>query len=1193
MPPRGRDKLGAVGIRCAVLENESMNSTLSRSSYLIALSAVVGVAVIGMLTGQPILQSFLAGRVGMKPLTAALFVVIILGLAAEARRIHRLAAGAGLIVLGFGLTGASEYLLGVDFGTGRLMGPDFLRLETVMPGRMAPATAIAFVAIGVLLLLRGHSAAVIRTRRLLIATVLLISVSVLIGFVYGAREFRGMSSATPMALPTALALLLSALAAGKLFCEHEWPWTLWEGEGTTVTLSRFLIPTVILIPIIAGAVRLAGEAHGWFGRELGTALMVLFHIVALIGVLLWALTRLQRSEGQHEAYGEELRQRDAELTEVIRKLNQQTRNFEEAQTVAGLGSWQWDVLHDHVQWSPELHRVFGTPPGMLEPSFEGYLAHVHPEDCERVERAVRESLNTREPFALEHRLLRLDGTEGVINSRGNVESDSSGTVIRVYGIAHDITASRAAEAELQRSEERFELASQATSDVIWDWNLVTNGLWINDGWTKQFGYPQAGDIALSDWSEAMHPEDHDGVLAEIKRVFESTENVWAGEYRLRTYGGEYREILDRGFVIRDRAGKTLRMIGAMMDITDRKQAEISIKLLHRTTELILKSAADGLFGMDLDGVNTFVNPAAAHILGYEPDELEGKQMHATIHDRHEDGSSFPWQECPAAQTIADGAGRSSTGVFWSKMGRAIPVDFSATAMVDERGAVTGAVMTFRDISERHAVDRMKDEFVSTVSHELRTPLTSIRGALGLLVSGRLGVMPEKAARLLEIASTNADRLVRLINDILDIERMESGKVTLNKAPADAAELVRQATDMMQQLASESGVTIIVEAKPLPLIADADRIVQTLTNLIGNAVKFSPPKSIIRVSTQATADGVMFQVEDQGRGIPRDKLQSVFERFKQVDASDSREKGGSGLGLAICRSIVRQHGGEISVASDVGVGSVFSFNVPVPSTSTVPVSEAAARHQPLVFVCDDEEGARDVISVLLSAHGYRVVEFSGSEALISRAEHERPDLILLDIFMPDMNGWETLSRFKTDERLANIPIMIVSGLSPEECSSPFPAMHGWLQKPFEEAGLIDAVTEALGSGVHPRRLLLVEDDADLARVIASSVERHGLEVIIASTGRQAIDLSATLVPDLVVLDLLLPEVDGFGVVDSIKDHDRWRGVPLIVYSALETTPSQQERLRLGPTEFITKSRIAPEEFERRVLHLLDRITRQKP
>jgi len=222
-----------------------------------------------------------------------------------------------------------------------------------------------------------------------------------------------------------------------------------------------------------------------------------------------------------------------------------------------------------------------------------------------------------------------------------------------------------------------------------------------------------------------------------------------------------------------------------------------------------------------------------------------------------------------------------------------------------------------------------------------------------------------------------------------------------------------------------------------------------------------------------------------------------------------------------------------------------------------------------------------------------MEFANVAELLAAALDQRPHLIMLNLFMPGMNGWEALARLRTDPRVAEIPVVDTSMLSPDESESAYIDLSGWSHKPREEAEPLPGVTGALGSGARPRRMLIVEDDADVARVIASSFERSGLEVIVASNGQQAINLAATLVPDLVILDLQLPEVDGFGVVDWIKDHDLWRSVPLIVYSARETTPAQQEQLRLGPTEFIIKSRIGPEEFERRVFNLLDQLSETKP
>jgi signal transduction histidine kinase len=232
-----------------------------------------------------------------------------------------------------------------------------------------------------------------------------------------------------------------------------------------------------------------------------------------------------------------------------------------------------------------------------------------------------------------------------------------------------------------------------------------------------------------------------------------------------------------------------------------------------------------------------------------------------------------------------------------------------------------------DTSASNRVERMKDEFVSVVSHELRTPLTSIRGALGLLAGDRVGELPESAHRVLDIAIANADRLVRLLDDILDIERMESGCITLTRQFCAARDLAERAVGATRSAAQQAGISIELVTCAAMILGDRNRLVQALSNLISNAIKFSEPGTRVVVTASTFDDQVQFTVEDHGRGIPLAKLGSIFDRFQQVDASDSRDKGGSGLGLAISKSIVRQHDGRIWCESQLGRGSRFSFTVP--------------------------------------------------------------------------------------------------------------------------------------------------------------------------------------------------------------------------------------------------------------------------
>lgn len=359
--------------------------------------------------------------------------------------------------------------------------------------------------------------------------------------------------------------------------------------------------------------------------------------------------------------------------------------------------------------------------------------------------------------------------------------------------------------------------------------------------------------------------------------------------------------------------------------------------LGRHKHRILNTVAEGLFELDSTGAATFINRAAAAMLGSTPEELIGRSLHTLIHG--DDHRRLPLEECricqavlgPTAPPAYHGAGHNIE--FVSRTGASFPVEFNTSAMPSEGGAA-GVVVTFRDITERLVVERMKDEFVSTVSHELRTPLTSIRGSLGLLGSGLLGPVPERAVRMLEIALTNTDRLVRLINDILDLEKMSAQRVELHRAFVAAPALMEDAVSVIQTLADKAGVTVTWDCDATILWADPDSLVQALTNLLGNAVKFSSPGTNVRMTGAVSDDAFVFRISDQGRGIPAENLESIFERFKQVDSSDSRDKGGSGLGLAICRSIATAHDGTIRADSVPGEGSTFSLMLPLAPDRTI-------------------------------------------------------------------------------------------------------------------------------------------------------------------------------------------------------------------------------------------------------------------
>jgi signal transduction histidine kinase/CheY-like chemotaxis protein len=508
------------------------------------------------------------------------------------------------------------------------------------------------------------------------------------------------------------------------------------------------------------------------------------------------------------------------------------------------------------------------------------------------------------------------------------------------------------------------------------------------------------------------------------------------------------------------------------------------------------------------------------------------------------------------------------------------------------------------LNERSQLDTLKDEFISTVSHELRTPLTSIRGALGLLSSGTIGDVDAKALNLLRIATTNADRLIRLINDILDLERMESGRAPLQIRRCSLRDLCHQAIETMTGMADANMVhlelvpsTVAQAAAPEALFfdGDGDRIQQVLTNLLSNAVKFSPQASTVRVHTDATHDSILLKVVDEGRGIPQEKLDSIFDRFQQVDPSDHRQRGGTGLGLAICRSIVHQHGGSIWAQRNLGPGTTFYVMLPRTSRSTDLQPEHSIgsltlppRGEGAILICDDDPGIRTIVSEHLTRQGYTVLEAaSGDQALTMASEHQ-VEAILLDLYMPGLSGWETLQRLRNNHATANIPVVVLSVLSSTLRPQLTGDAQGWVQKPFNEQLLFAELGRVLHHGDGPAYILLVEDDDDLASVLIASFQDAPVHIDHASTRQEAIRQCINRRPDLLILDLTLPDGDGFSFVEWLRQQPTLRTLPMVVYSGREVSDAEMTKLRLGPTEFLTKAKVQPQEVEELVLSMVQRI-----
>jgi PAS domain S-box-containing protein len=370
----------------------------------------------------------------------------------------------------------------------------------------------------------------------------------------------------------------------------------------------------------------------------------------------------------------------------------------------------------------------------------------------------------------------------------------------------------------------------------------------------------------------------------------------------------------------------------MEDVSERRAVQEALRQSEELYGSVIETMTEGVVIQTADGALVEANPAARSLIGNGSGDLRDVVV------VREDGSDLSTDELPVA--IALQTGFPCTGV---SLGIRDPVrgerwlNVSAQPLWrDEGGPPWAAVCTFTDVTARRKVDQLKNEFISVVSHEMRTPLTSIKGSLGLIAAGATGLLGETTQQMIDIAVKNTDWLIRLVNDMLDLERIESGRSESVRVDADLAELVTIGLATMRQRAEREGLRLVNEvgSEPQHVVVHSDRIVQTVTNLLSNAIKFSTRGGVIRVGLEhhVDTDGndeLAVRVIDTGRGIPADRVDDIFERFHQVDASDSRDKGGTGLGLAICKTIVEEHGGRIWVEETPGGGATFVFTLPVP------------------------------------------------------------------------------------------------------------------------------------------------------------------------------------------------------------------------------------------------------------------------
>ncbi len=631
-------------------------------------------------------------------------------------------------------------------------------------------------------------------------------------------------------------------------------------------------------------------------------------------------------------------------------------------------------------------------------------------------------------------------------------------------------------------------------------------------------------------------------------------------------------------------------------------------------DAVIHNIADGLVVTDSAGHILLTNPVFQRMVGQPATWLRGQSL-----------ADLPFDEglvMVVAQALEEVGQVFTTDVQAAKrIYRA-----SATALQTD-GRATGVVTVLRDVTHEVEVDRMKTDFISTVSHELRTPLTSVLGFARLIRKAFereiVPVLPEvrqvqrAKKRILDnltIIESESQRLTRLINDVLDIAKMEAGRMEWHMEETDLGEVIRQAIAATTALAGEKGLPIQVDlpAEGLPPIwGDRDRLIQVMTNLLSNAIKFTERGRIeVRgevipaeaVATLRSGDAplppgewVAVHVTDTGVGIRAEDLPHVFEKFRQVGNALTNRPRGTGLGLSICKEIVEHHGGRIWVESQVGVGSTFSFALPLTGTGAVPESPAEPKLTPLVeirrrveaqlplppsgtktiLVADDEANIRELLRQELAEAGYRVIEAADGPEALEKARRERPDLIILDVMMPGVSGFDVTSVLKADEQTQEIPILILSIIEDRERGLRLGA-DAYLTKPVEVDALLTTIARLLAKDQGPirRKVLVIDRDQSAVEAITRTLRERGYEVVEAYDPRGAILKARREKPDLVILDAMISQMNDYEVLKALRYQDR-EGRTCIIVLAGEVSPQQEAEARRQGADDVARREDLPD------------------
>ena len=891
-----------------------------------------------------------------------------------------------------------------------------------------------------------------------------------------------------------------------------------------------------------------------FHSPLNTVILVLGGGISVLLFILvsFLIFRRERAEELAQKMTEEIRMNEEKLRLSEARLN-------EGQRIAKLGSWELDILTGELIWSDEIFRLFEMGKSQFSATYDGFLNAVHPEDREAVDRAYNESLANRLPYEIIHRLRMSDGRIKWVQERCTLDFDAEGKPLRARGTVQDIT-------ERKNATEAIAHISNLNRAIVdgADHLIITTD---TSGVIQSFN--RSAEVHLGYYADELVGKLTPAVFHDINEITRRAQELTAAGMPVQPgfdvfvararqiYGGDTHEwtyickdgsrfpILLTVTALRDGSGEINAFLGIATDITERKHAEEELRKLSRAIE----QSPVSVVITDADGKIEYVNAKFSEVTGYAAHEAMGRNP------RLLQSGLTPLEVYQAMwQTILGGGQWRGKLQNRKKSGELFWEEIHISAIRDSEGRITNFVAVKEDITERMKVERMKSEFISTVSHELRTPLTSIRGALALIAGGVVGELPVTVKPLVDIAHKNSERLILLVNDILDMEKIEAGKMEFAISTVKLMPLLKQALDGNHAYAEQFQVSYELDSElPEAMISvDANRLMQVFANLLSNAAKFSPGGGKVSVAVERIGERIRVAVKDHGPGIPDEFKDRIFQKFAQADSSDTRKKGGTGLGLSITKTIVEQMGGSIGFDSQPNVQTVFYVEFPEWVGKRHPeISHRQDGFAHRVLVCEDSRDTASILRTILEQAGYAVdIAYDANQAkqLLVQGGYAA---MTLDLVLPGQDGLSLIRELRGHHATANLPILVVSAKASEgrqELNGEGVSVIDWIDKPVNQNRLLSVLNGIVERPVPVRtKVLHIEDDPDIFHVV-NEVANEVADITQATSLAEARQKLAQQRYDLVILDLDLPDGSGKELLPLLKGA--LPPIPSLVFSAYE-------------------------------------------